>query len=144
VSALPGLERRLPEPSALTEGFWAAARRRVLVRPVCEECGTSFFTPQIACPRCLSERWSYEPSSGRGVVYSATVVHRAPDPALPTPYQLAIVDLEEGWSMLTNIVDADADPMAIGTPVRVRWVDLGQIVLPAFAPTTDAPRRGRP
>ena len=124
--------RPRPRPSALTEGFWEAARRGVLVRPVCAACGHSFFTPQIACPRCLSEDWAYQPSSGRGVVYSATVVHRAPFPGMETPYQVAIVDLEEEWSMLTNIVGAAA-PTPIGRPVEVTWLPLtDEIVLPVF------------
>ena len=89
--------RPRPRPTELTAEFWRAARRHELVRPRCDACGTSFFTPQIACPACLSERWRYERSSGRGTVYSATVVHRAPLPGLETPYQVAIVDLEEGW-----------------------------------------------
>ncbi|HEX4107504.1 MAG TPA: OB-fold domain-containing protein [Solirubrobacteraceae bacterium] len=120
--------------AALTEAFWEAARRGELVRPVCGECGRSFFTPQVCCPHCLSEDWSYERSSGRGVVYSATVVHRGPRPDLPTPYQVAIVDLpEEGWHMLANL--QGPGPTPIGTPVSVRFHD----GLPVFAPA--APTR---
>jgi uncharacterized OB-fold protein len=129
VATSPG--RPLPAPSELTAGFWAAARRRTLVRPVCDACGHSFFTPQIACPRCLSEAWSYVPSSGRGVVYSATVVHRAPYPGFEPPYELAIVDLEEGWSMLSEIVGGSA-PTPIGAAVAVDWLEAGDVVLPVF------------
>jgi uncharacterized OB-fold protein len=125
-------QRPCPTPSALTAPFWEAARRRVLVRPVCDECGRSFFTPQIACPACLSENWTYRPSSGRGVIYSATLVHRAPLPGLETPYRIAIVDLDEGWSMLTNVLDV-AVPAPIGATVEVAWLELNEeIVLPAF------------
>jgi uncharacterized OB-fold protein len=124
-----------PQPSELTAPFWTAAREHVLVRPVCAACGRSFFTPQIACPACLSTEWAYEPSSGRGTVYSATVVHRAPFPGLATPYQVAIVDLEEGWSMLSNIVDSPEAPAPIGTAVEVAWVDVDdELTLPAFRP----------
>ena len=124
--------RPLPAPSELTAGFWEAARARTLVRPVCGACGLSFFTPQIACPHCLSERWAYEPSSGRGVVYSATVVHRAPYPGFEPPYELAMIDLEESWTMLSEIVGADGSPTPIGTPVAVDWLDAGEVVLPVF------------
>jgi uncharacterized OB-fold protein len=134
-------DRPRPEPSVLTAPFWAAARDHVLVRPRCAACGRSFFTPQIACPACLSEQWSYEPSSGRGVVYSATVVHRAPFPGLDTPYQVAIVELEEGWSMLTNIIESDVAPTPIGTPVEVTWIDVDdELTLPAFRPRAEAAR----
>lgn len=131
--------RPRPDPSPLTEPFWAAARERRLVRPYCPACDHSFFTPQIACPRCLSTDWEYRESSGRGVVYSATVVHRAPYPGFTSPYHVAIVDLEEGWQMLTNIVDvAGADSVAIGAPVTVDWLPLDErIVLPVFRTTQD-------
>lgn len=126
-------QRPLPEPSELTEPFWAAARERRLVRPRCNACGTSFFTPQIACPNCLSQDWAYAQSSGRGTVYSATVVHRAPYPGFEAPYHVAIVDLEEGWQLLTNLVGAGAEPVPIGTPVQVDWLPLNdEIVLPVF------------
>ncbi|MGQ0631203.1 MAG: Zn-ribbon domain-containing OB-fold protein [Sporichthyaceae bacterium] len=112
----------------LTAPFWAAARSGVLVRPVCRDCGGSFFSPQIACPQCLSENWAYERSSGRGTVYSVTVVHKAPSPEFEVPYVLAVVDLDEGWSMLANLVDS----APIGTPVELTWIERGERALPAF------------
>jgi uncharacterized protein len=124
--------RAVPQPSELTADFWSAARRRELVRPVCDVCGRSHFSPQVCCPHCLSEDWSYVRSSGRGVVYSATTAHRAPLPGFAPPYRVAIVDLEEGWSMLANLV-GDA-PAAIGTPVEVTWIELPTVTLPAFTP----------
>jgi uncharacterized OB-fold protein len=130
------LQRPLPNPSPLTEPFWAAAREGRLVRPVCDACGRSFFTPGLICPHCLSEAWTYRTSSGRGTVYSSTVVHRPPSPALPGPYHLAIVDMEEGWHLLTNIVDATDTPVPIGTPVEVTWVQINdQWTFPAFSRT---------
>lgn len=139
--------RPRPDPSPLTEPFWAAARERRLVRPYCAACDHSFFTPQIACPRCLSTDWEYRESSGRGTVYSATVVHRAPYPGFTSPYHVAIVDLDEGWQMLTNIVDdgatgtpipgADGTPVPIGTRVAVDWLPIDErIVLPVFRAVT--------
>ena len=126
--------RPLPQPSALTAEFWDNARNSVLVRPVCRTCGASFFTPQIACTNCLSTDWSYERSSGRGVVYSSSIVHKPPFPGVEVPFEIAIVDLDEGWSMLTNILDPGPDPTPIGTPVEVSWIRLDdQITLPAFA-----------
>ena len=119
--------------SDLTAPFWAAAERRVLVRPVCGDCGRNFFTPEIACPACLSENWTYEPSSGRGTIYSATVLHKAPSPGFAVPFLLAVIDLEEGWSMLANLVDSPADEVpAIGAPVEVTWIERQGRILPAF------------
>lgn len=120
--------------AALTEEFWAAAARRELVRPVCRDCGRNFFTPQIACPACLSENWTYEPSTGRGRVYSATVVHKASTPGVAVPFHLGIVDLDEGWSMLSTLVGEQLP--AIDAPVEVTWVEQDGRTVPAFREPT--------
>jgi uncharacterized OB-fold protein len=143
VTEAPGADPTGGEPSLLTAGFWDAAREGTLVRPVCSDCGKNFFSPQIACPRCLSLSWTYQPSSGRGTVYSATVVHRAPYPGLTAPYRLAIIDLEEGWSMLATV---DGDPqqsLAIGTPVQVGWSRSGDgKVIPVFSAVRNGINQG--
>ena len=119
----------------LTGEFWAAVDRGELVRPVCNDCGRSFFVPQFACPYCQSTRWAYEPSSGRGRVYSHTTVHRPPTPAFDAPYVLADVDVEEGWHLLTWIVHCEPDHVSINMPVSVRFVTGPDgHRLPAFAP----------
>jgi hypothetical protein len=121
------------DAEGLTAEFWAAARRRELVRPVCADCGRSFFTPQIACPGCLSENWSYRASCGRGRVYSATVVHKPPAPGFAVPFRLGVVDLEEGWSMLATFVGGPAERLpALDAPVELAWVERDGRVLPAF------------
>ena len=133
--------RPRPEPSELTAEFWEAARRHVLVRPRCNACGRSFFVPQAVCTHCLSDDWTYEPSSGRGSVYSATIGHRAPFPGIEAPFHLAVIDLDEGWSMLSNVVNAGDGPVAIGTRVRVHWLDVDEdYALPLFTPDGEADR----
>lgn len=128
--------RPLPQPSALTAPFWAAAARERLVRQVCDRCGTNVFTPQVACPACWSEALTWTPSAGRGAVYSYTVVHRAPVPGFDPPYVLGVVDLQEGWSMLTNIVDVDRREVTVGMPVEVAWLRASEaITLPVFRPS---------
>jgi uncharacterized OB-fold protein len=126
--------------AALTAPFWAAAAGHRLVRPVCDRCGRSFFVPSWACPFCGSEAWTYRESAGTGTVYSLTIVGRGPDETWTTPYVLAIVDLSEGWSMLTclDVPAEGADPDAlIGAPVSVRFRPEGRPphrTLPVFAP----------
>ncbi|OBA54302.1 hypothetical protein A5780_26005 [Nocardia sp. 852002-20019_SCH5090214] len=129
--------RPLPSPTELTAPFWEAARNHRLIRPVCDDCDRSFFTPQLICPHCLGERWNYRISIGRGFVYSSTRVHRSPSPALPAPYELAIVEIDEGWHMLANIVATGPAPTPIGTRVEVTWLEVDEHwTLPAFQ-TTD-------
>lgn len=127
--------RPLPAPSELTRPFWEAAARHELVRPVCHACRSSFFTPQVVCPRCGSQDWTYEPSCGRGRVHSFTVVHRPPSRAFTAPYVVADVDVEEGWNLLTNIEGMEPADVRIGMPVTVRWLDVQPgVTLPVFGP----------
>jgi uncharacterized OB-fold protein len=129
------VSRPRPTPTPLTAPFWEHACRRVLVRPRCDVCGRSFFTPQVACPACLSEAWTWTPSSGVGRVCSHSTCHRAPAPGFDLPYVLGVVDLEEDWSMLTNIVECDPADVEIGMTVTVTWLDIGDgLMLPVFRP----------
>jgi len=128
-------------PAELTGEFWSAAAEGRLVRPVCDDCGRSFFTPRVVCPHCRSARWRYVDSVGTGTVSSHTTVYRGPDETWATPYVLGVVDVDEDWSLLTRLlVDPpdEAEPgVLIGTRVQVHFVpghppDTRQ--LPAFAP----------
>lgn len=122
-----------PHPNSVTQPYWDAAKRGVLQCPKCNACGTRFFTPRFACPTCLSEDWAWEASSGRGTIYSAAAVHKAPFPGVATPYVLAVVTLEEGWNMLTNIVNCSPADARIGARVRVNFGHrIGETVVPVF------------
>jgi uncharacterized OB-fold protein len=128
--------------SALTREFWEASARGRLVRPVCNTCGHNFFTPSLACPECLSQDWTYQESEGRGVVYSHTTVFRGPDDSWPVPYVLAIIDVNEGWTMLSRLIvdppDESVPGSLIGLPVKVAFVLEDRPphrLLPVFTPT---------
>ena len=112
------------EPSELTAEFWDAAAEGRLVRPVCAACGRSFFTPRVVCPHCRAAAWSYQDSDGLGTVSSHTTVYRGPDETWETPYVLGVVDVDEGWNLLTRLLvepPDEAEPGAlIGTRVRVQ------------------------
>ncbi|MEJ8568586.1 Zn-ribbon domain-containing OB-fold protein [Elongatibacter sediminis] len=124
------------EASTTTRPFWEAAAAGSLVRPVCGQCGRNFFIPQIACPDCHTEDWTYEQSSGKGVISTFTVVHRAPTDELEPPYVVAVVDLDEGWYMMTNIVDCPHESVRIGQAVEVDFQSRADgIVLPVFRPS---------
>jgi uncharacterized OB-fold protein len=107
----PATEDELAAP------FEAAARDGRLLVQRCSACARSFYRPEPLCPFCLSLRWEWVESSGRGVVYSVTVVHRAPTPGFSTPFALAVVELEEAWTMLTNIVGCAPERVHIGMEV---------------------------
>jgi uncharacterized OB-fold protein len=124
------------QPTSLTRPYWDAAEAGRLARQVCDDCGRNFFTPQIACPACQSEAWRWVESSGRGTIYSLTTVHKGPTPELPAPYVLAVVMMDEGWTLLTNIVNLGTLQPSIGMGVRAvfqrRWNGLQ---VPEFEPS---------
>jgi len=97
--------------------FVAAAREGRLVLPWCEACGKTHWYPRAVCPHCCSSRIAWRPASGRGTVYSYSTMQRA-----EPPFTLGYVTLDEGPTMLTRLVDADAQGWRIGMAVRVRFV----------------------
>jgi uncharacterized protein len=124
--------------SSMTRPFWEAAARRTLVRPVCNECGTNFFVPQIACPTCHAESWDYRESSGSGAVVTYTVVHRAPTADRSPPYIVAVIDLDEGWRLMSNVIECPVEAVRIGQRVKVAFeVRSDGVTLPVFAPVLE-------
>lgn len=131
-------QRPLPEPNEVTAPFWDAAARHELIHPHCQECERAFFPPHLACPHCRATRWSWVTSAGRGTLYSFTVVHRAPQPGFEVPYVIGVVDLDEGFDLMTNIVGVAPEAVRIGARVTVDWLDVSSadggagMVLPVF------------
>ncbi|MGW3364328.1 Zn-ribbon domain-containing OB-fold protein [Streptosporangium canum] len=103
----------------VTEEFWEATRRRLLVVQRCLACGHRQHYPRWLCTACGGTELEYAPVSGLGVVDSFTVVHRAPAPGFEPPYTVARVRLAEGPILLTHLV-GDTD-WACDLPVRVAW-----------------------
>jgi hypothetical protein len=128
----------IPVPMPETQPYWAAARRHELCLPWCVPCGAFFFYPRAACPSCLSGQIEWRRVSGRGRLHTFTLVHRGPKGfPLPTPYVLAVVELDEGPRIMTNLVGVAATPDAvrIGMAVEVTFVDAtDEIGLPHFRP----------
>lgn len=109
-------ERKIPSPTSNpeTQPFWdAAAQGRFLVRR-CAACGRAHWYPRAICPFCFSDKTEWQPSSGKGRIYSYSVMRRA-----PAPYAIAHVTLDEGPTMLTNIVDCNLDALKIGLEVKL-------------------------
>lgn len=125
----------LPTPTPLSEPYWDACRRGELVVQRCRACDEYVFIPQPVCTKCFSADLEWLPSSGRGTVYSYTVVWRPQLPAFDVPYVIAIVEMDEGWYTFTNIVDCPPDDVRVGMPVRVHFQPMSDdITLPMFKP----------
>jgi uncharacterized OB-fold protein len=127
----------LPQPDALTAPFWDACRRRVLEVSACGECRHRFLPPGPCCPRCWSPQLTSQEVSGRGRVYSFAVYRRTYHPGLPAPYVVALVELEEGPRLISNIIGCAPEEVAIDMPVQLRFEDAGDFTLPRFAPVGD-------
>jgi uncharacterized protein len=110
-----------PIPNADSREFWEAAARNELLLRHCTACGKPHFPPRHLCPHCWSEQLDWARSTGKAVVYSFTVMHRAPTPDFVgrVPYVVALVDLAEGPRMMANIVGDDALATAVGDRVSV-------------------------
>jgi hypothetical protein len=130
--------RPIPPTSELTQPYWDAARRGQLVVQRCEACEHRPFPPRATCPSCGSSSLSWSAVSGRATVYSYTVAHRPPHPAFAAqlPLVVAIVELEEGPRMFTNIVGCDPADVEVGMAVEATSepIDDTDMVLPVFTP----------
>jgi uncharacterized OB-fold protein len=108
----------------------------------CGDCGRHVFVPQPLCCYCSSARLEWVESAGRGSLYSYTVVHRPQRPEFAAPYVVAIVTLDEGFTMLTNLVDCAPERIEIGMRLEVTFRKMSEeISLPLFRPA-QAPRSG--
>ena len=109
-------DRKIPAPEANpeTQAFWDAAQRGQLLLKRCKACGELHYYPRAICPFCFSDKTEWEAASGKGKIYSWSVMRR-----VPQPYAIAYVTLAEGVTMLTNIVDCDLDHLRIGQEVRL-------------------------
>jgi uncharacterized OB-fold protein len=119
--------------------FWEAARKGKLVIQRCKDCKKYIFYPRICCLHCFSDRVEWVEASGKGFVYSYTVVeNNAPSAFIQDmPYVIAIVRLEEGVQMLTNIVGCDPYQVRCDMRVQVTFEKLDdEFSLPKFRPST--------
>ena len=109
-------QRRIPAPAVTpeTKPFWDAAAAGRLVIKQCTACGQPHRYPRSICPFCGSDATEWRPASGLGTIYTYSVMRRVPE-----PYAIAYVTLDEGVTMLTNIVDCDFDTLKIGQAVSV-------------------------
>jgi uncharacterized OB-fold protein len=114
----------LPKPTPTSRPFWDAAKRHELTIQRCGACKSYVYYPRDRCPRCFADQLEWQRVSGRGRVYSYTIVRRASARSFGDgPYVLAIVELEEGPRMTSNIV-APPEKIRVDMPVEVFFDDV--------------------
>jgi uncharacterized OB-fold protein len=123
-----------PRPAANpdTRFFWDAAFERRLAVQRCCACRALRHPPGPACPECHSLDWEVSDVSGRGTLYSYTVLHHPPAPGFDGPAVIAVVDLEEGVRMVSNVVGADPATLTIGEPLEVCFEEQVGWTVPQF------------
>lgn len=106
--------------------FWESLRQRTLRVQKCASCRAFRHVPKELCARCHSSAFSWEPVSGRGVVYTYTIVHRAPTPAYQAgaPYAIVHAEMAEGFRMVGRMTGIEPEAVEIGAPVHVVYTDL--------------------
>lgn len=131
----PGIP--LPAPSLVTQPFWDGCRAGELRYQRCQDCGAITMNPSPACSSCFGTNLSWEVSAGEGEVYSYTVVWRPQTPAFEVPYVPAVVELDEGFPLMSAIVGCEVDDVKVGMRVKAVFEEMSEeITLIYFEPAT--------
>lgn len=128
--------KTLPKPTPETQHFWDGTKAEQLLLQQCDACQHIYFPPRPFCPECASRKVNIIRASGKAVLYSYVINHRVPK-GVDGPYSIAVVELEEGPRMMTNIVDVEQTPEALvlDMPVEVVFDSVTEeITLPKFRP----------
>ena len=134
------MERFLPRATPETQHFWDGTAAGELRLQRCDSCSHVYFPPRPFCPKCASRSVSIFTASGKATLYSY-VIHHRPMPGFKAPYAIAVVELQEGPRVMTNIVNAEQTPEALvlDMPLEVVFEKMSEhVTLPFFQPAGDA------
>ncbi len=119
-----------------TKYFWQETRNKRLSYQICENCSKVVFHPRAHCPGCLEGRLSWQASSGRGEIYSFSIVRQSYHPFFRglIPYVVAWIDIDEGFRVLSNVICSDISlaDVKIGSRVELEWEEHEQLCIPLF------------
>jgi uncharacterized OB-fold protein len=138
------MELNRPLPSPITpeaQPYWDGLKENKLMLPKCDDCGKPFFYPRVLCPNCHSRNISWMQASGRGKLYSFQIAHRSLNRAFKVelPCVMAMIELEEGPRVLSNLINIEPDPNVVKCDMPVEVVFETQnddITLALFQPAT--------
>ncbi len=133
---MPQRPRPAPEATPETQHFWDGTKRGELLLQKCDDCAKVYFPPRPFCPGCASKSVSVLPASGKARLFSYVINYR-PHPSFDGPYAIAVVELEEGPRMMTNIVECPQTPEALvlDMPVEVTFESVNDAIsVPLFKP----------
>jgi uncharacterized protein len=134
---MPEYNKPIPVPSAESQAYWDGLRDRKLLMPRCDACGNYWFPPSLLCPHCNATNWTWTSTSGRGRIFSYVVYHRIYHPGFAdeVPYAVAVIELDEGPRMVSNVIGIAPDKLACDLRVQVVYQPITDtITLPKFKP----------
>jgi uncharacterized OB-fold protein len=134
---MPEYNKPIPVPSAESQAYWDGLRDRKLLMPRCDACGKYWFPPSLLCPHCNATNWTWASTSGRGRIFSYVVYHRVYHPGFAdeVPYAVAVIELDEGPRMVSNVIGIAPDKLACDLRVQVVYQPITDtITLPKFKP----------
>lgn len=114
-------EKPIPLPDTESGPYWKGANEENFMFQRCQGCGKAQFYPRSLCSHCGTRRLQWEQAKGFGKVASFSVIHRAPTPAFKgsSPYVLALIDMDEGFRFMCNVIHCDPESVRIGISVRI-------------------------
>ena len=127
----------IPTPSVDSVPYWEAVKCHELKLQQCLVCGAFRFPPAEVCSECTSDAYEWKPVSGKGRVFSFVTYHRAYHPGFKEelPYVVAVIELEEGPRMLSNVIGCKPEDVRCDMPVEVAYEDItDEMTLPKFRP----------
>lgn len=129
--------RNLPRATPETAPYWDGCRDGKLMIQRCSSCGHYQFYPRLLCTECMSDQGEWISASGRGKVVSFTIVRQAISAAYAAdvPYVIALIQLDEGPTLMSNVIQSDPERVTMGMPVEVvfeAWSE--EITVPKFRP----------
>ena len=127
----------IPTPSEDSVPYWEAAKNHELKLQQCRACPAFRFPPAEVCSECTCDEYDWKPVSGKGRVFSFVIYHRAYHPGFKEelPYVVAVIELDEGPRMLSNVTGCKPEEVRCDMPVEVAFEDItDEMTLPKFRP----------
>jgi uncharacterized OB-fold protein len=125
----------LPKATPETKPYWEGLRQKKLMLPRCTACTKAHFYPRPFCPHCGGRKIEWFQASGKGKLFTFVINHRPPPSMGKEPYVIAVIELDEGPRLMSNLVGVAPDPEKIrcDSPVEIEYVAVTpEVTLPKF------------
>lgn len=128
----------LPVMTTLSREYWDGCKENKLLYQHCRDCNEVIFFPKYLCPDCMGHDLEWLESAGKGKILTFTVTYESAPPAFmaAVPYAVAIIEMDEGYRMMSNIIECDFDALECEMPVEVVFDPVTpEVTLPKFRPS---------